>query len=436
MKIYEQIQSLDFPAQLPSRLLAVKQTFDSTRLEDVAQATRDALKQCEVITHMQKGDSVAIGVGSRGINNLGLIVKTTVDAFREAGLNPFVIPAMGSHAGATAEGQKQMLANLGVSEETVGAEVRATMEADQIGQVPDGPPLFQDVNAIAADHTFLINRIKAHTAFRGTVESGLAKMEVIGIGKQKGAALMHNLGVSAFQNYLVPAARIYEAETNVIGGLALVENGYDETCDIVGFTDAEIGGPKEAALLEKSKALMPSIPFAEIEVLVIKQAGKNISGTGMDPNILGRLMIPRQEENFGGPDICLVALLDLTEQTHGNANGMGLANVTTARVVEKIDWQATYMNALTAGILGMQRCSMPITLPTDHKALQVAVRNCGYPADEARIVFINDTLNLTNLWVSPNMQAEVEANSNLAIVDEVALEFGDNGVMISPWALS
>lgn len=436
MKMYEQIQKLNFPATLPTRLLAIEQKFDNPKITDVPAATRAALAQAELLARMTVGDSVAIGVGSRGINNLALIVKTVVESLREAGMKPFIIPAMGSHAGATADSQKAMLANLGVSQETVGAEVRATMDVKQIGQVPNGPPLFQDVFAAEADHTLLINRIKAHTAFRGKVESGLAKMAVIGIGKQKGASLMHNLGVSAFQNYLIPAARIYETETNVVGGLALVENAYDETCEIVGLTAAEIGGPKEEALLVQSKALMPSLPFPEIEVLVVKQAGKDISGTGMDPNILGRLMIPRQPENFGGPDICLIALLDLTETTHGNANGMGLANVTTARVVEKIDWHATYMNALTAGILGMQRSSLPLTMPSDQTALQVAVRNCGYPAEEARLVFMQDTLTLGKLWVSPNLRAAVEAHERLSIVDEVGLEFDADGTMLNPWLLT
>ena len=435
MRLLDQIQSLNFSAPLPPTLLAVEQKFDSAQLADLAATTRRALTNAELVARMQPGASVAIGVGSRGIANLSLIVRTTVDALREAGLKPFIVPAMGSHAGATAEGQTKMLANLGVTEETVGAEIRATMEVAQVGQLPGGPPLFQGRDSLAADYTLLINRVKVHTAFRAQIESGLAKMEVIGLGKQQGASLMHNLGVPAFQNYLAPAARIYEAETNVIGGLAIVENAYDETAEIMGLSADEIGGPKEETLLVRSKSLMPSLPFPEIEVLVVRQAGKNISGTGMDPNILGRLFIPRQPENFGGPDIALIALLDLTETTHGNANGMGLANVITARLAQKIDWQATYTNALTAGILGMQRTAMPITMPSDEQALQIALRNCGYSAAEARLVLIQDTLTLDRLWVSPNLRAQVETHERLSVVEEMPLAFDDAGAMQSPWHL-
>jgi hypothetical protein len=435
VQLLEQIKSLDFPAPLPPRLLLVEQRFGAERVEDIAMATRKALARSELLARMAPGDSVAVGVGSRGIANLALIVKTAVARLREAGLHPFIIPAMGSHAGATAAGQQMMLAELGVTEESVGAEIRSSMEVVQIGQVPEGPPLFQDALAAAADHTLLINRVKPHTAFRGRLESGLAKMAVIGLGKQHGAAIMHGLGVAGFQKFLAPASHIYENGTNLIGGLAIVENGYDETAEIVGFTASEIGGPKEEALLERAKALMPSIPFPEIEVLVVRQMGKNISGTGMDPNIVGRLMIPRQPEDFGGPDIALITVLDLTETTHGNANGIGLANVTTARVVEKIDWHATYTNSLTAGILGMQRTSLPITMIGDQAALQIAVRNCGYPPEAARLVFIRDTLTLDRLWVSPNLRPEVEAQPRLSVIEEVPLSFTAEGVMNSPWQM-
>jgi hypothetical protein len=385
---------------------------------------------------MKPGASVAIGVGSRGIANLTLIVKTVIEQFKGAGLKPFIVPAMGSHAGATAEGQAAMLTKLGITPESVGAEIRSSMEVIQIGQIPAGPPLFQDKIASEADHTFLINRIKVHTAFRGKLESGLAKMEIIGIGKQHGASLMHNLGIPAFQKYLAPAARIYESNSNVVGGIGLIENAYEETAQIVGFSAAEIGGPKEEALLLRSKELMSSIPFAEIEVLGVQQFGKNISGTGMDPNIIGRLFIPRQPEDFGGPDICLICVFDLTKTTGGNANGIGLANVIPARIAAKINWQETYMNALTAGILGMQRSSLPMTMPTDEKVLQVATRNCSQPLEAVRMVFIRDTLTLDRLWVSPNLRPEVEAHPRLSIVGEIPLAFDATGVMTSPWQLS
>ena len=434
-QLLEQIQSLDFPAPLPATLLLVQQRFEAPKVADLTAAAQQGLAEGELLARMQPGASVAVGVGSRGIANLPLMVKAVIDRLRAAGCKPFIFPAMGSHGGATAEGQRDVLAQLGVTEARVGAEIRATMEVTQIGQVAGGPPLFMDVNAAAADHTLLIGRVKPHTDFRGEIESGLAKMEVIGLGKQKGAALLHALGVPGFQRFLAPAARIYEAETNVIGGLAILENAYDETAEIVGLTASEIGGPKEVALQAKAKALMASLPFPEIEALVVREIGKNISGAGMDTNIIGRLQIPRQPENFGGPDVAIIAVLDLTKATHGNAAGIGLANVTTARVIKQIDWVSTYTNIITSGILGIQRGPLPVALANDRAAIQVALRCCGQPAEAARLVFIRDTLTLDRLWVSPNLRAAVEAHPRLAVVEEVPLAFDAQGTMLSPWAL-
>ena len=374
MKLLEQIQQLDFPADLPNSLLSVKQTFHAPDVGDVGAAAKRALKEGGLLARMKPGATVAVGVGSRGIANLPQIVKATIEGLREAGLNPFVLPAMGSHGGATAEGQKTMLAELGVTEKSVNAEIRATMEVKEIGRIPDGPPLFQDLVSAAADHCMLISRVKPHTDFRSHLESGPSKMCVIGWGKQHGAAIMHGGGGANFQKYLAPAARLYETNTNFVGALAVVENAYDGTAKIEGLTADKVGLEPEVKLLEEAKSLMASLPFPEIDVLVVRNLGKNISGTGMDTNIVSRLLIPRQPEAFGNVDIAVIAMLDLTEETHGNACGMGLANVTTARVFKKIDWVATYTNTITSGIFGMYRTSLPLTMPDDRAALQVALR--------------------------------------------------------------
>ena len=435
MQLLTQIQSLDFPTPLPRTLLAIEQRFEGPRVEDVAAAARDALAESGLLERLAPGAGVAVGVGSRGIANLPAIVAAVVERLRAAGAQPFVFPAMGSHGGATAEGQRMVLAELGVTAESTGAEVRATMEVAQIGELPGGPPLFQDLVSAAADATLLINRVKPHTDFRSHIESGLAKMAVIGLGKQRGAAAMHSWGAAGFQRFLEPAARIYAANTNLIGGLAILENAYDQTAEIAGLTAEQIGGPREAWLLERAKQLMASLPFAAIDVLVVRQIGKNISGTGMDTNIVGRLMIPREPETFGGPDVAVIAALDLTDATHGNAAGIGLANVTTARLAARIDWAFTYTNAVTSGIFGMQRVSLPITMPDDRRALEVALCGCGQPSEAARIVLIHDTLTLSRLWVSPNLRDAVEAHPRLAIVEETPLTFDGNGTMTSPWRL-
>jgi hypothetical protein len=433
MQLFEQIKSLNFPAPLPPTLLAVEQRFDAPQVADVTAAVHNALEESGLLARMGPGASVAVGVGSRGIANLPLIVKAVVDRLRAAETQPFIFPAMGCHGGATAEGQRILLAHLGVTPESVGAEIRATMEVTQVGQLPEGPPLFQDSLAAAADHTLLIGRIKPHTDFRGQLESGLAKMAVIGMGKQRGANAMHAFGAPGFRRFLAPAARIFEARTNLAGGLAILENAYDETAEMVGLTASEIGGPEEVQLQARAKALMASLPFPEIEVLGVRQLGKDISGTGMDTNIIGRLMIPREPETFGDCDIAVIVVLDVTKESHGNAGGIGLANVTTARLVQQIDWVAMYTNSVTAGIFGMQRSSLPITMASDQAALQVAMRGCGRSLDTARLVFIRDTLTLDRLWVSPNLRPAVESHPRLSVLAEVPLAFTTAGTMISPW---
>lgn len=435
MKLLEQIKQLDFPADLPETVLSVHQTFDAPEVEDIDAAVRYALKEDGLLARMTPGATIAVGAGSRGIANLPKIVKATVDGLRAAGMKPFVLPAMGSHGGATAEGQKEVLKNLGVTEESVGCEIKATMEVKQIGQIPDGPPLYQDVLSAGADHCILVSRIKPHTDFRSHLESGPSKMCVIGWGKQFGAAIMHGGGGANFQKYLAPAARIYEENTNFVGAVSVVENAYDGTAKIVGLTADKVGLEPEAKLLEEAKSLMASLPFPEIDILVVRELGKNISGTGMDTNIISRLLIPRQPEEFGDIDIAVIAVLDLTEETHGNACGFGLANITTARVVNKTDWVATYTNTITSGIFGMYRTSMPLTMPTDKSALEVAMRGCARPWDDARMVFIKDTLTLDNIWVSPNLREAVEAHPRLTIKGEYKLEFDECGTMQYPWAL-
>src|SRR4051794_12194292 len=245
MQLLEQIQLLDFPAPLPEKLLVVEQRFDAPQVPDVAAAARQALEESGMLQGMKAGETVAVGAGSRGIANLPIIVRAVVERLKEAGLKPYVVPAMGSHGGATADGQRTMLAELGVTEATIGTEIRATMEVKQIGQIADGPPLYQGVDSMAADHAILVSRIKPHTDFRSNIESGPSKMCVIGWRKQFGAALMHAGGGANFQKYLIPAARIYETNTNFRGAICPIENAYDGTAEIVGLLSSEVGTEKE-----------------------------------------------------------------------------------------------------------------------------------------------------------------------------------------------
>lgn len=433
MKLFEQIKDIDFPAPLPETLLHVRQSFDAAKIEDIPQATRDATDK--LAAKMSTGDSVAVGVGSRGIANLPLVVKSVVDRLAEKGMKPFIIPTMGSHGGATVEGQMDVLANLGVTPESMGVEFRPTMEVKEIGKVENGPLLYQDVHAAAADHSILVSRIKPHTDFRSHLESGPSKMCVIGFGKQFGASIMHKGGVPAFQNYLAPAARVYESNTNFAGAIALVENAYDETAIIDGLLPSEVGLEPEATLQQTSKDMMPSIPFEKVDVLVLKAMGKDISGAGMDPNITGRLMLPREPENFKGPDLAIISVLTLTEATHGNSTGLGFADVTTFRVAEEINWQVMYMNGITSGIFGARRNHLPMCMPDDKRALMTSLRVCGQPQATALMVFMHDTLTLDEMWISPSLRAEAEAHPRVEILDEVPLGFDAGGTMQTPWAL-
>ncbi len=436
MRLLEQIPYLRFPAPLPSMLLEVHQTFDGPRVDDPAAATRRALEASGILARIKAGESVAVGVGSRGIANIVAIARAVVDRLKEHGARPFVVAAMGSHGGATAEGQRELLAGMGITEASIGCEFRITMEVKEIGRIPGGPALHQDIHSAAADHTILISRIKPHTDFHGKLESGPAKMEVIGLGKRHGAEMMHAWGTVGFQRFLAPAARIYEANTNVRGAIAIIENAREETAEIVGLTADQIGAEVEERLLQKAKSLMMSLPFKSIDILVIRELGKNISGAGMDPNVLGKLEVNRQPEPEDRNDIGALVLLDLTEATHGNASGIGLANVTTARAVRKIDFIATYTNAITATTFGLKRSVIPITMADDRRALEVAVRCCGAPPDrEPTFVFARNTLAVEHLWMSPNLRPQIEAHPRLTILGETPLAFDEAGCMISPWRM-
>jgi hypothetical protein len=430
------IQRLNFTAPLPSTLIAVRQSFDVPEVTDIEKETIKALEVDGLLAKMKPGASVGVGVGSRGIANIARITRATVARLKLAGMHPFVFPAMGSHGGATAEGQIAVLNEYGVTEEYVGCEIRATMEVKVIGQIPDGPTLYQGLDSAAADHCLILSRIKLHTDFRSDLESGPSKMVVIGLGKQHGAAIMHTYAGPGFQRFLAPAARIYETNTNCVGAIGIIENAYEKTGEILGITADKIGSDVEREALKRARRYMASIPFAAVDCLVVRELGKNISGAGMDPNILNRLMVVRENEPGGAPDVATIAVLDLTHETQGNSSGLGLSNATTLRVLNKIDWYYTYMNGLTSGTFGMYRMSVPVVCADDYRAISAVVRGCGNPKqDQAKIMLINNTLELAHFWVSPSLRAEVEAHPRLSIEGEVPFTFGTDGNMISPWAM-
>lgn len=397
------------------RMVKVRQKLDHTNIprEEIPEKVRQELLQCGMAQRIHKGNSIAITCGSRGVANIALIIKAIVEFVKEAGGEPFVFPAMGSHGGATAEGQREILTGYGVTEEYLGCPIRATMEVDQLGQTPDGMPVFIDRYAHAADGIILCGRVKAHTAFRGPYESGIMKMAVIGMGKQHGAQTVHRDGFKALGEMLPVIGKVILDNAKVLGALALVENAFDETCIISGMLKEEIM-EKEPPLLKRSKEFLGKIFFDDIDVLVVDRIGKDISGDGMDPNITGRFAVPYVK---GEKNVQHIAVLDLTEETHGNCNGLGLADVTTKRLVDKIDVDCTFPNVVTSTVLCTPK--IPLFTHSDKSCIQIALRTCNY-IDRAhpRIVRIRDTMNLEQIEISEAMLPEAEASQHVEVLTQ------------------
>jgi hypothetical protein len=320
---------------------------------------------------------------------------------------------MGSHGAATAEGQAEVLAGYGVERSLI----RATMETVVLGSV-DGVPVHVDRNVVEAGAVFLVNRVKPHTSFRGPVESGLAKMGAIGLGKQAGAALMHSRGPAGLRDLIPAAARLLAERGLLLGGLAVVENQRDQTAAVRGLAASEVGGEAEAALLDEARRLMPRIPFDDLDVLVIERIGKDVSGAGIDTNVVGRLRVVGQPEPEPGRVTAIVAL-DLTDGSHGNAMGIGTADFTTLCLLGKVDFEALYTNALTAGVIGIQRMALPCVMPSDLAAVCAAIA-CRGRSTPLRLAWIQDTLHTELLGVSPALLEEARGRDDLEVARDLA----------------
>lgn len=427
---FEPVRELSYDAPFP-RMLRVRQRFDEVVEDDVAAATVRELAAVRGRVH--PGMRIAITAGSRGIHDKPAVLRAAGEWLRAAGAEPFLVPAMGSHAGANADGQVAQLGKLGITEESVGLAIRATMDTVTLGRVDGGPVAHLDRYAAEADGILVVNRIKAHTDFRGPVESGLAKMTAIGLGKQRGAEAVHAFGPANLARWIPALARRIVETGKVIGGLGIVENAFDRAARIAYVAPEDIAGPGEERLLEQAKALMARLPFDALDVLVIDEMGKDKSGAGMDTNVLGRMMI-RDTGEFDRPAIRNVAVLDLTDASRGNATGIGLADFTTFRLLEKTDLYVTYVNSMTAGLGGVQRAQLPIVLPTDRDAIAGAILTCGRAdPDKVRLVRVRDTLALADLLVSATLADEVAAHPGLELVGEAgAMSFTPDGTLL-PW---
>jgi hypothetical protein len=406
-------------------LARVRQTIPQPKVEDVRGTVRNLIRSSRLRRRVRPGGTIAVGIGSRGINGIDVVARAIVDALQEMEYRPFIVAAMGSHGGATADGQRELLAGYGVTAEAMGVPVKTDMDTVELGTNPVGLPIYFDRNAYQADGIVLANRVKPHTDFRGVHESGVLKMLVIGLGKREGASQVHKLGIRGLCEVLPAVGRTLVEKTRFALGLAILENAEDETADIVPL-EPETIFEVEPELLGRARGLMGRLPFDQIDVLVVGELGKNYSGAGMDPNVIGRLYIETQPD-FERPKVTRLVVLDVSDESHGNIVGVGFADLTTERLVARIDPTPFRINTLTSCCL--ERSRIPITLPTDRDVIRSAIDTCWRidPA-EARIVVIPNTLEVKTLWVSPPLEDEVRAHPHLTRETEYkAMPIGDDG---------
>ena len=409
------------------RMIRVRQTFPRPRVTDIPRAVTETLGAAAL--RVKSGDTVAVGAGSRGIANIDVVVGATVRWLKELGARPFVFPAMGSHGGGTAEGQLSVLEHYGITEATMGCPVRATMDVVQVGEAL-GLPVWLDKLAAEASWIGIVNRVKPHTDFKGSIESGLFKMMTIGLGKHKGAIQYHRANIHhGYETVITAVGREMLAKARIGFGVGIVENGYDETAVIEAFAPEALESG-ERRLLKSAREWMARLPFSPIDVLIVEEMGKNISGSGMDTNVIGRPSNPH-EPFPNDPKILWIVTLDLTEESYGNAVGIGNADFTTRRLVEKIDMKPTLINAITACAPGGAK--VPATFDTDREAIETALGCIGLtPADKARVIRIKSTLMLGEIEVSEAYAAEVAARPDLTpIGDAVPLPFDAAGRLAS-----
>lgn len=397
------------------KMVKIRQKFPATEIKDVAQTVRDQISRTEICSRVQPGMRIAIAVGSRGMADIALIARVVVEELKILGAQPFIVPAMGSHGGATAEGQKAVLAHLGITEESTGCPILSSMETVELGTVPSsGLPVLIDKYAYEADGIVVINRIKGHNAFSGPVESGLSKMIAIGLGKQKGADACHAYGFKHMAEQVLAMAEIKLAKANFLFAVGTVENAYDRIAKIAVVMPQDIIETDKTLLLE-AKANLPKILFKNIDVLVVDQIGKEFSGGGMDVHTVGRSSTDYARSAVESPERMVV--LDVTDYSQGNCCGMGLADLTTRRLFNKINFEYTYANVLTS--TGTRSGRIPLIMESDRLAIQGAIKTCGVPdLSRLRLVRIPNSLHLEEIYVSESMLEEAKDCADITILTE------------------
>jgi hypothetical protein len=405
------------------RIQLVRQTAPQPTVADVAGEVRRQWLTSKTAKRIKPGMRIAVGCGSRGLKNYLALAKATVEALTELGAKPFVVAAMGSHGGATAEGQRELLASYDINEAHLGVPVVTDMDAVDIGKNSWNQPVWWDKNALAADGVVTVSRVKPHTDFRGPYESGIVKMLVIGLGKRHGADQVHSFGTRGLRDMIPESGKVILARTNFLGGLATLENANEETAHLE-VVDRDDLYDREPVLLEKASKMMGRLPFKGADVLVIGESGKNYSGAGMDPNVIGRMLVeatPEAETN--DPRIVRIAVLDVSPESHGNATGIGLADITTTRALNSIDPVPFRMNNFTARSLW--RSKLPFGFDTDREVIEKCLETCWQPEfGKVKLCVIPNTLEVAELWVSEPLAADLKSDPHLQFVGEpIAVPF-------------
>ena len=399
------------------RFVEIEQRLYARRIADIPTAVGRAFADAAIERRLRPGQTVAITVGSRGIAKIAEITRAVVAEAKRIGARPFILPAMGSHGGATPAGQTAVLASLGVTPSYVGAPIRASMTVERLGKTKSGIEVFVSREALKADAVIVMTRVKQHTDFEGEYESGLVKMMAVGMGKRKGAAAMHGRRCDSLREDVPQSAKMVLGRAPIVAGLAILENGHNEPAEVVGLQPQDILA-REPALMRRVRRNAARLPFPDIDLLIVDWIGKDISGIGLDTHVICRRMI-WEEPEFRGTNIQLIAALDLTEGSHGNALGVGLADLITDRLLRKIDMQALKINVLHTGWLN--RAKLPLSFANDREVLEAAFIGLGHPNPrKARIVRIQDTLHLSRLSISEGLLAQARKHPRIQVLGKPA----------------
>lgn len=396
-------------------LRRISQVFENKKIDNISGKIIQELEKIKFSEKIKPGMRIGITVGSRGIDNLDLIVRTVIQEVKKYGGCPIIIAAMGSHGGATVEGQLSILESYRITKEKMGVPIKATTEIVELGKLENGLPVYFNKIALSLDGLIIINRVKVHTSFKSDIESGLCKMLTVGLGGHKGASLVHSLGVKGLAEYIVKFAEVILKKAPILCGIGILENGYDKAYKIravnpEGFQELD------RKFLKECKRILPRLPVSDIDILVVQEIGKNISGTGIDTNIVGGIT-EFPEGIFHPPKIKEIILLDLTPESHGNAHGVGLATAITQRLYNKIDFQATYTNSIASGFLYKSR--IPMIFPTEEKAFKTCLGVLGnLPGELPRIIIIKNTLKLDEMFVSEPIWEEIKDQKNILPLDD------------------